>query len=126
MVQLALVAAVLSIAFFLAVRGVARNATEQTQDNILAASATSIADAVYVDSGEVRVEIPYSALSMLGYFCIGPYVNITMFGNPPLLSFLFPVIGSILMLLIALRPAWFESLSVAFAGYAILILYLTA
>lgn len=67
-----------------------------------------------------------SALSMLGYFCVGPYVNITMFGNPPLLSFLFPVIGSILMLLIALRPAWFESLSVVFAGYAILILYLTA
>ncbi|WP_298844261.1 sensor histidine kinase [uncultured Roseobacter sp.] len=64
--QLALVAALLSVAFFLAVRGVAGNATEQTQDNILAASATSIADALYSESGAVRVEIPYSALSMLG------------------------------------------------------------
>lgn len=64
--QLALVAALLSVAFFLTVRGVAGNATEQTQDNILAASATSIADAVYSDDGVVRVELPYSALSMLG------------------------------------------------------------
>jgi two-component system sensor histidine kinase TctE len=64
--QLALVAAFLSVAFFLTVRGVAERATEQTQDNILAASATSIADAVYSDNGAVRVEIPYSALSMLG------------------------------------------------------------
>ncbi|WP_300033710.1 sensor histidine kinase [uncultured Roseobacter sp.] len=65
-IQLALVAALLSVAFFLTVRGVAGNATEQTQDNILAASATSIADALYSDNGSVRVEIPYSALSMLG------------------------------------------------------------
>lgn len=67
-----------------------------------------------------------SALSMLGYFCIGPYVNITMFGNPALLSLVFPVIGGSLMLLIALRPAWFEFLTVVFAGYAVLILFLTA
>ncbi len=67
-----------------------------------------------------------SALSMLGYFCVGPHVNITMLGNPPLLSLLFPAIGVGLMLLIALKPAWFEFLSVVFAGYAILILYLTA
>ena len=67
-----------------------------------------------------------SALSMLGYFCIGPYVNITMFGHPPLLSFLFPIIGGTLMLLVALRPTWFAVLSVLFACYAILILVLTA
>jgi hypothetical protein len=67
-----------------------------------------------------------SALSMLGYLSIGPYVNITMFGNPPLLSILFPAVGGSLMLLIALRPAWFEFLSVVFAIYAILILLLTA
>lgn len=67
-----------------------------------------------------------SALSMLGYFCIGPHVNITMFGHPPLLSFLFPAIGGGLMLLVALRPAWFQILSVIFACYAILILYVTA
>lgn len=64
--QLALVAALLSVVFFLTVQGVAGRATEATQDNILAASATSIADAVYSDDGAVRVEIPYSALSMLG------------------------------------------------------------
>lgn len=67
-----------------------------------------------------------SALSMLGYFCVGPYVNITMFGNSPLLSLLIPAIGASLMLLIALRPARFESLCVVFAVYAILILYATA
>jgi hypothetical protein len=67
-----------------------------------------------------------SALSMLGYFCVGPHVNITLFGNPTLPSFGFPILGGILMLLIALKPAWFKALSVAFACYAILILYLTA
>ncbi|MBW4707267.1 sensor histidine kinase N-terminal domain-containing protein [Roseobacter sp. YSTF-M11] len=66
LVQLALVAALLSLAFFLSLRVVAERATEATQDNILAASATAIADAVYSDAGDVRVEIPYSALSMLG------------------------------------------------------------
>ncbi|MCV3271549.1 sensor histidine kinase [Roseobacter sinensis] len=65
-VQLALVAALLSVAFFFSLRVVAERATEATQDNILAASATSIADALYTDAGVVRVEIPYSALSMLG------------------------------------------------------------
>ncbi len=67
-----------------------------------------------------------SALSMLCYFCIGPYVNITMLGHSPLLSFSIPVVGISLMLLVALRPAWFEFLSVMFAGYAILIMFLTA
>ena len=67
-----------------------------------------------------------SALSMLGYLCIGPHVNITMFGNPPLLSFLIPGIGASLMLIMALRPAWFEFVTVLFACYGILILYLTA
>jgi hypothetical protein len=67
-----------------------------------------------------------SALSMLGYFCIGPHVNITMFGNPMLLSLVFPAIGGSLMLLVALKPAWFKFLSILFACYAIIILYLTA
>lgn len=65
-VQLAAVAAILSVVFFFAVRVVAERAATQTQDNILAASATSIADAVYSERGEVRLELPYSALSMLG------------------------------------------------------------
>lgn len=66
MVQLAVVAALLSLAFFLVVRVVAERAAEETQDNILAASAVSIADALYLDRGEVSLELPYSAFSMLG------------------------------------------------------------
>ncbi|MEM9581693.1 MAG: sensor histidine kinase [Pseudomonadota bacterium] len=65
MIQLAAIAAFLSVAFFLTVRVVAEQAATDTQDNILAASATSIADAVYSDGGEVRLELPYSAISML-------------------------------------------------------------
>lgn len=64
--QLAIVAALLSLAFFLVVRGVAERAAEDTQDNILAASATAIADALHSDRGQVTLELPYSALSMLG------------------------------------------------------------
>jgi hypothetical protein len=67
-----------------------------------------------------------SALSMLGYFCVGPYVNIAMFGNSLLASVAFPLLGGVQMLLIALKPAWFKALSVVFAGYTIFILYLTA
>jgi hypothetical protein len=67
-----------------------------------------------------------SALSMLGYFCVGPYVNISLFANAALPSIGFPVLGGILMLVIILKPAWFKFMSVLFACYAILILYLTA
>ena len=67
-----------------------------------------------------------SALSMLGYLCIGPHVNITMFGNPMMLSLVFPLVGGSLILLIALKPAWFQFLTIVFACYATLILYLTA
>ncbi len=65
-VQLSLIVAILSFAFYLIVRVVAEQAATDTQDNILAASATSIADALYSERGEVNLEIPYSALSMLG------------------------------------------------------------
>ena len=64
-VQLALIAALLSIVFFLTLRVVAEQAASDTQDNILGASATSIADAVYLEGGAVRLELPYSAISML-------------------------------------------------------------
>jgi hypothetical protein len=67
-----------------------------------------------------------SAASMLGYFLVGPYVNLTMFGNPPLPSYGFPIIGGFLMLLFIFKAQWFRSLSVAFTAYTILILYLTA
>jgi len=65
-VQLIAIAALLSLAFFLAVRGVAEQAAIRAQDEVLAASATSIADALYTEGGQVRLELPYSALSMLG------------------------------------------------------------
>ena len=67
-----------------------------------------------------------SAGSMLGYFAIGPYVNLTMFGNPPLASFAIPILGGGLMALMMLKPRWFKWLSVLFTGYTALILYLTA
>ena len=65
-IQLALVAALLSLAFFLVVRGVAESAAEGTQDDILSASATAIADSLRSEGGVVTLDLPYSALSMLG------------------------------------------------------------
>ncbi len=65
-IQLSVIAALLSIAFYLTVRTVAEQAAADTQDSILAASATSIADALYSERGAIRLELPYSALSMLG------------------------------------------------------------
>jgi len=64
--QLGAITALLSLAFFLSVQVVAEKAATDTQDNILAASATSIADALYIENGAIKLELPYSALSMLG------------------------------------------------------------
>ena len=64
--QLGAIAALLSLTLFLVVRGVAEGAAEDTQDDILAASATAIADSLRSEAGEVTLELPYSALSMLG------------------------------------------------------------
>ena len=64
--QLSAIAALLSLTLFLVVRGVAEGAAEDTQDDILAASATSIADSLRSDGAAVTLELPYSALSMLG------------------------------------------------------------
>lgn len=66
-----------------------------------------------------------SAVSMLGYFAVGPYVNIFLFGNPVLPSIVVPVVGGALMLAIVLRPVWFEAVAVLFALYTMLILFLT-
>ncbi|MEJ2256210.1 MAG: hypothetical protein P8X98_04280 [Woeseiaceae bacterium] len=67
-----------------------------------------------------------SAASMLCYFAVGPYVNVTMFDNPPLPSYGFPILGGILMVLVIMRPRWFPLLSVLFTAYTALILFLTA
>lgn len=63
---LAGVAALLSVLSWWMVSGLARQAAERTQDNVLAASVTAIAETLRSEQGEVRLELPYSALSMLG------------------------------------------------------------
>jgi hypothetical protein len=67
-----------------------------------------------------------SAISMLVYFLIGPYVNILMFNNPLDLSIAIPGIGVLLMVLVITIPRWFKALSIIFGLYSVLILYVTA
>jgi hypothetical protein len=67
-----------------------------------------------------------SALSMLVYFAIGPYVNLRMYNNPGVASVVLPLIGVVLMALVIWQPQRFKVLSVVFAMYTLLILYLTA
>ncbi len=66
-----------------------------------------------------------SALAMLAYFLIGPYVNIVMFSNPVSLSIAVPSVGILLMILVMAIPRWFQILSVFFAAYSLLLLYVT-
>ncbi|PWE30783.1 sensor histidine kinase [Pararhodobacter marinus] len=63
---LAGVAALLSLLSWSMVSALAREAAERTQDNVLAASATIIAETLRSEQGEVRLELPYAAFSMLG------------------------------------------------------------
>jgi len=63
---LAGVAALLSVLSWWMVTSLARQAAERTQDNVLAASVTTIAETLRSEQGEVRLELPYSAFSMLG------------------------------------------------------------
>ncbi|TDG11641.1 hypothetical protein E2F43_18185 [Seongchinamella unica] len=67
-----------------------------------------------------------SCLSMLLYFLVGPYVNVTMFGNPVIPSLVFPVIGIALTGMMIAVPRFFAGLAVVFAAYSALILSLTA
>ncbi|SLN43091.1 Sensor protein QseC [Pseudoruegeria aquimaris] len=59
-------AAVLAVLLFLLVLGFARRVAEESQDNILTASVTSILESVAVQDGALTADIPYAALSMLG------------------------------------------------------------
>ncbi|MEP1330449.1 sensor histidine kinase [Pseudophaeobacter sp.] len=59
-------AAILASVLFFAVLGFARDLSQRSHDSILFASATSILDSVTVQGGEVTLDIPYAALSMLG------------------------------------------------------------
>jgi len=66
-----------------------------------------------------------SAGSMLGYFLLGPYVNIAMFENAALPSILVAGVGAVLMLAILARPIRFKGVTLLFASYAAVVLYLT-
>ena len=65
-VALLAAAGLLSLLLYGTVRSVSEGAAVRTQDNILGASAISIIDEVRAEDGQVVVDIPYSALSMLG------------------------------------------------------------
>ena len=69
-----------------------------------------------------------SALSMLLYFAVGPYVNLTMLAQPvPLMAALaFPAAGILLMALVIAMPRFFPWFALLFAPYTLLILLLTA
>ena len=67
-----------------------------------------------------------SALSMLLYFGVGPYVNIRLFDNDIVTSLVLPALGILLMSLVILFPKLFRIISISFAVYTGVILYLTA
>ena len=58
-------AALLAVLLFFAVRDYAVQVAQQGQDNILAASVTSMLDAAALRDGDIEVDIPYAAFSML-------------------------------------------------------------
>ncbi|CAO3440832.1 sensor histidine kinase [Azospirillum endophyticum] len=57
---------VVTLILFLFVRSYAREAADSAYDQLLSASALSIADAVRVENGAITVDLPYSSLSVLG------------------------------------------------------------
>jgi hypothetical protein len=66
-----------------------------------------------------------SALAMLVYFLTGPYINIAMFEHPIGLSLAIPLVGALIMALVIGIPRWFQGLSILFATYSVIILYVT-
>ncbi len=64
--QLFGVAVILSLLLYVTVQAVASRAAETTLDNILGASASSIADQLRSADQGIVIDIPYSAFSMLG------------------------------------------------------------
>lgn len=66
-----------------------------------------------------------SALSMLLYFLVGPYVNIVMYDNAILPSLAVPSLGILLMVLVVAVPERFSLWSVLFALYSLSVIFLT-
>ncbi len=64
-ILLAVTAALLSLLSWALVTSFAREAAERSQDQVLVASATTIAEALRSEQGQVRLELPYSAFAML-------------------------------------------------------------
>lgn len=64
-VQLLVGSAVLALALFLIVQNLARQLAEESQDNILSASVTSILETANIKDGVLELDLPYSAFSML-------------------------------------------------------------
>ena len=58
-------AALLAVVLFFAVRSYAVQVAQSGQDNLLAASATSILDTAAIRDGALEIDIPYAAFSML-------------------------------------------------------------
>jgi len=65
LLSLMVAAGVLAVVVYFVVQSVARQVAQESQDNVLAASARSILDSARVAGGQVSVDFPYSALSML-------------------------------------------------------------
>lgn len=63
--MLLLSAGAIGVLLYLVVQSVASQIAQESQDNILAASAISILDSARVQQGEISIDLPYSALSML-------------------------------------------------------------
>ena len=66
-----------------------------------------------------------SALSMLFYFFVGPYVNIVMYDSAVLLSLIVPSIGVALMALVISLPNRFPLWSALFAAYSVAVVAFT-
>jgi|TARA_B100000809_G_C15114468_1_gene521856 hypothetical protein len=66
-----------------------------------------------------------SALSMLLYFLVGPYVNIVMYNNAIMPSLIVPSVGILLMLLVILLPERFKLWSLLFALYSFIVILVT-
>ena len=56
---------ILAVLLFFAVRNYAAQIAQQSQDRILGASVTSILDAAVIRNGQIEMDIPYAAFSML-------------------------------------------------------------
>ena len=65
LIMLLVSAACIAILLFVVVQSVAEQIAQESQDNILAASAISILDSARVVEGEISIDLPYSSLSML-------------------------------------------------------------